>query len=318
MAMTELMEKNHLKYIISQNVDGLHRKSGIPAANIAELHGNTNLEICEDCGREYMRDNRVRTAQKVHEHRTGRKCESTGCNGHLKDTIINFNEGLNPTVLANGENNAANADLCLAMGSSLRVSPANGMPVATAQNGGNLVICNLQKTPIDHLAALVIHAKCDDIMRLLMQKLGYQIPVWQMKKRLEVSYVEQGSKVQFRGVDDTRQPFHLFKQVDVTGLAAKRSFPSKQQTKQPYKVTLPAEAERPEKLTVDLEFMGHYKEKNIKFDIDLEMLAQAGGKIVYEMVFDSPSGNWELVVAQDIEGNPVGAAEFTQRAAPAH
>ena len=62
MAMVELMEKNHLKYVVSQNVDGLHRKSGIPAENIAELHGNTNLEVCEDCGREYMRDTRVRNA----------------------------------------------------------------------------------------------------------------------------------------------------------------------------------------------------------------------------------------------------------------
>mmetsp|Transcript_12432 Transcript_12432/g.15876 ORF Transcript_12432/g.15876 Transcript_12432/m.15876 type:complete len:145 (+) Transcript_12432:373-807(+) len=144
MALVELMEQNHLKYIISQNVDGLHRKSGIPGANIAELHGNTNLEVCEDCGREYMRDSRVRNAQRCHEHRTGRKCESPGCSGHLKDTIINFNENLNPNILELGEQNCSHADLCLAMGSSLRVSPANGMPQATAENGGRLVICNLQ------------------------------------------------------------------------------------------------------------------------------------------------------------------------------
>ena len=228
MALVELMEKQHLKYIVSQNVDGLHRKSGIPAACIAELHGNTNLEVCEDCGREYMRDHRVRNAQKTKEHRTGRKCETPGCNGHLKDTIINFGENLNPAILELGEQNCAHADLCLAMGSSLRVSPANGMPAACAQNGGRLVICNLQKTPLDHLATLVIHAKCDDIMKGLMEKLAYQIPVWQMKKRLEVSLVQDGSKVQFRGVDDTRQPFTLFKKVEVTGIAAKKSWPSTQ------------------------------------------------------------------------------------------
>ena len=69
---------------------------------MAELHGNTNLEICEECGREYLRDTRVRTAKKVHEHRTGRKCESPGCDGFLKDTIINFNEPLNSSVLELG------------------------------------------------------------------------------------------------------------------------------------------------------------------------------------------------------------------------
>ena len=51
MALVELFEKKHLKYIVSQNVDGLHRKSGIPPENISELHGNTNLEVCMDCGR---------------------------------------------------------------------------------------------------------------------------------------------------------------------------------------------------------------------------------------------------------------------------
>jgi len=223
-------------------VDGLHRKSGIPAANISELHGNTNLEICEECGREYLRDHRVRVAQKCKEHRTGRKCESPGCNGFLKDTIINFGENLNETVLELGQSNCENADLCLAMGSSLRVSPANGMPQACAVNGGRLVICNLQKTPLDSFATLVIHAKCDDVMKMVMEKLSYQIPVWQMKKRIEVKLLENGSKVQLRGVDDTRQPFHLFEKITVEGLTANASkvFPSTQQKKQPYTFDLAA------------------------------------------------------------------------------
>ena len=177
-------------------MDGLHRKSGIPAANISELHGNTNLEVCEDCGREYLRDHRVRVAAKCKEHRTGRKCESPGCPGFLKDTIINFGEKLNANLVELGQENCLNADLCLAMGSSLRVYPANGMPVATTNNGGQLVIINLQKTTSDPYATLVIHGKCDDVMKIVMQKLSYQIPVWQMKKRIEVKLLENGAKVQ--------------------------------------------------------------------------------------------------------------------------
>ena len=61
--MVQLMKSGFLKYIISQNVDGLHRKSGIPYDNIAELHGNTNLEVCEKCQTGYMRDFRTRCAQ---------------------------------------------------------------------------------------------------------------------------------------------------------------------------------------------------------------------------------------------------------------
>lgn len=51
MGFVGLMEAGFLKFVISQNVDGLHRKSGIPGHKIAELHGNTNLEKCEKCGK---------------------------------------------------------------------------------------------------------------------------------------------------------------------------------------------------------------------------------------------------------------------------
>lgn len=104
----------------------------------------------------------------------------------MKDTIINFNENLNNDILNAGFQNCGMSDLCIAMGSSLRVNPAAEMPLSTAKNGGNLVICNLQKTSSDPYATLVIHAKCDDIMTLLMKKLGYQIPEWRKKVRMNI------------------------------------------------------------------------------------------------------------------------------------
>ncbi len=79
--MVELMEKGHLKYIVSQNVDGLHRKSGIPRENISEVHGNTNLEKCVSCSKEYMRDFRCREAMTVHDHKTSRQCDDPLCRG---------------------------------------------------------------------------------------------------------------------------------------------------------------------------------------------------------------------------------------------
>lgn len=102
----------------------------------------------------------------------------------------------------------------------------------------------------------------------------------------------------------------------MTGVGAKKNFPSQQQAKQPYKVTLGAEAERPAKVGLELQFMGHYAEKNIKFDVDLAELAGAGGSITYEMIFDSPSGNWEVVVMQDAERSVIGVVEFTQSNPP--
>ena len=99
MGMVELVDKGHLKFIISQNTDGMHRRSGIHASNLSELHGNTNLEVCKDCGREHMRDYRVRNSTKHGVHDTGRKCNTPGCGGNLADTGIAFGENLNPNIL---------------------------------------------------------------------------------------------------------------------------------------------------------------------------------------------------------------------------
>ena len=245
MALVELTEKDHLKFVVSQNVDGLHRKSGIPPQNLAELHGNTNLEVCTQCGREHMRDNRVRTAQHVKEHKTGRICDTLGCGGALIDSIINFGENLNENILELGEQNCQHADLCLVMGSSLRVTPAADMPKSTAANGGNLVICNLQKTPLDNYATLCIYAKCDDIMELLMKKLDYQIPSWQMKKRLNVALTKDEKALEIMGVDSNGAPYTLFSDIKVSGLIKKNGVDAQSlsiKTKsQPYKLALPKE-----------------------------------------------------------------------------
>ena len=56
MAMVKLHEEGLVKFTISQNVDGLHRRSGLPGDQLAELHGNTNLETCQQCGRQFFRD----------------------------------------------------------------------------------------------------------------------------------------------------------------------------------------------------------------------------------------------------------------------
>lgn len=143
MALVKLNETGLLKFLISQNVDGLHRRSGFPPEAMAELHGNTNLEKCLKCKKEYLRDFRVRNAQKVHDHKTGRKCEDPNCKGSLADSIINFGENLPEKDINDGFEHSAKADLCLAMGSSLRVTPAANMPETVGKNKKDLVVVNL-------------------------------------------------------------------------------------------------------------------------------------------------------------------------------
>ena len=56
MALVALQAAGHLKYLVSQNTDGMHRRSGFPSDKLSELHGNTTLEYCEQCSKEYVRD----------------------------------------------------------------------------------------------------------------------------------------------------------------------------------------------------------------------------------------------------------------------
>ena len=86
--IVKLLEMGHLKYIISQNTDGLHRLSGIPAGKISELHGNAFVERCEKCEARYelpkscksyqqgIRNVPAKPCERCRiDHRTGRVCE---------------------------------------------------------------------------------------------------------------------------------------------------------------------------------------------------------------------------------------------------
>ena len=132
------------------------------------------------------------------------------------DTIINFNENLRESDLDLGFGHSNVADLHLVMGSSLRVTPAADMPLQTFEKGGKLVIVNLQKTPLDGAASLVINGKCDEVMKLLMQKLGYDIPQWRLQRRFQVERIIKGGGDQYlqvRGVDVNLSPYSLFTKV---------------------------------------------------------------------------------------------------------
>ena len=233
MAMVELMNRDILKGIVSQNIDGLHRRSGINPGQLSELHGNNNLEICVKCNREHMRDFNTRVDNK--KHMTGRICDTPACKGALKDTIINFGESLDQEVLLKGYAIEAISDLSIAMGSSMRVSPANELPLLAKANGGKFVMCNLQKVQVAAFADLVIYERCDVIMKKVMEKLEIPIPEFRRSYRLKVALVDNGKKATFTGVDTNGACYSLFKSLKVSGLAAATaSFPTRGNMIQPY------------------------------------------------------------------------------------
>eukprot|EP00887_Chlorella_sp_A99_P002716 scaffold6.g2716.t1 len=170
-ALLALMEGGKLTYLVSQNVDGLHLRSGVPRARIAELHGNCFAERCARCETEYIRDFEIET---VGFKRTGRRCSQPGCGGALVDHILDWEDELPPDELELSEKHAAEADLAICLGTSLQITPVCNLPLRATRTykslgkdqPGKLVIVNLQKTQHDNKAAksggLVIHARCDE------------------------------------------------------------------------------------------------------------------------------------------------------------
>lgn len=96
MALKKLIDEGYVRYIISQNIDGLHLKTGVSRENLAELHGNMFIEQCNTCDRQYVRTSATTTV--------GQKCLDTtcprqqisgrACRGKLCDTILDWEDNL--------------------------------------------------------------------------------------------------------------------------------------------------------------------------------------------------------------------------------
>ena len=193
MACKALYDAKVLTKIVTQNVDGLHQRAGIPEDAIAELHGSVYKERCSSCERIYMRDFDVTSTKPSHgknRHRTGRTCEVDGCDGYLKDTIVQFGESLDEETLEKAREWSQEAKMSVVVGSSLRVPPASTLPRMAKKH---CVVVNLQWTSQDAKATLKLHAKADDILVKMCKHLGLKIPEY------DPSTESVGRKVKERG-----------------------------------------------------------------------------------------------------------------------
>nr|XP_060642144.1 NAD-dependent protein deacylase sirtuin-6 isoform X1 [Anolis sagrei ordinatus] len=183
MALLGLQQAGLLHFLVSQNVDGLHVRSGFPRDKLAELHGNMFVEECMKCGKQYVRDTVVGTMGLKP---TGRLCDVSkrqglrSCRGKLIDTILDWEDSLPDRDLHLASEASRKADLSITLGTSLQIKPSGDLPLLTKRKGGRLVIVNLQPTKHDKHADLRIHAYVDEVMTKLMTLLGLEIPKWTM------------------------------------------------------------------------------------------------------------------------------------------
>jgi len=181
LSILALQQCGIVKYLVSQNIDGLHVRSGYPRCRMSELHGNMFVEKCEKCQHEYFRRTPVST---MTQKRTGNICMQhgkrgiTNCRGKLRDTILDWEDSLPLADLTQAEAESRKADLSICLGTTLQIVPSGKIPLLTLKNNGKLVIINLQKTKYDKKAELLIHHYVDDVMEGVMKELGIPIPTY--------------------------------------------------------------------------------------------------------------------------------------------
>ncbi len=165
MAIVELQKLGKLKFLISQNVDNLHSKSGIKAELLAELHGNITKLRCEDCETTTVASPNLR------------RCPH--CGGKLVSSVVNFGQSLPRKDLELAYHHSRKSDLFIVVGSSLVVTPAAYMPREALKVGAKLVIINKGETPFDSICHLRFDERIGDVLPQAVSEL---------RKHMDINY----------------------------------------------------------------------------------------------------------------------------------
>ena len=154
-AIAALDHAGKLLMVVTQNIDGLHARAGIPAGRLVELHGTGGRIECLSCheltdpGPHF--DAFART----------RRPPACRCGGLLKPATISFGQSLRDDDLRRAAHAAATCDLVLALGSTLSVYPAASFPLAAARRGVPYAIINRGPTEHDRQPALTLRLEGD-------------------------------------------------------------------------------------------------------------------------------------------------------------
>jgi NAD-dependent deacetylase len=141
-AIVRLEQAGWVSMVVTQNIDGLHSLAGTSPARLVELHGTNSLVECQSCK---WRDDPQPHFDFFRTHRTTPLCE---CGGFLKPATISFGQALEPNEIERAQRAAMEADLVVALGSTLSVYPAAAIPLLAARRAVPYVIIN--RGPTEH------------------------------------------------------------------------------------------------------------------------------------------------------------------------
>ena len=142
-AIVRLERAGKLRSVITQNIDGLHSLAGTSAERLVELHGTNALVECQTC---HWRGDPAPHFEYFRVKRQPPLCE---CGGFLKPATISFGQNLDPAELERARAAAMEADIVVALGSTLSVYPAASFPLITAERGVPYIVINRGATDHD-------------------------------------------------------------------------------------------------------------------------------------------------------------------------
>jgi NAD-dependent deacetylase len=158
-ALVELERQGKLHALITQNIDELHQLAGNSPERVIEVHGTVRQVVCMECGERAPME---RALARVRAGEADPPCRS--CGGILKSATISFGQALVPEVIDRAMQAAAEAEVLLAVGSTLQVYPVAGAVPAAKAAGAKVVIVNAQPTAMDDLADAVFNDPISEVL----------------------------------------------------------------------------------------------------------------------------------------------------------
>ncbi len=162
--IVELERGGRLQAFITQNIDGLHQKTGNTPDRVIEVQGSMHAVVCLGCG---SAGSIVPVLERVRAGEADPECGA--CGATLKSAAILFGEGLSPGVMERAMAAAEEADLLIAVGTSLAVYPVAGVVPAAKEAGARLLIVNAEPTPFDSIADPVLTNPIGEVLPMLIQ-----------------------------------------------------------------------------------------------------------------------------------------------------
>jgi NAD-dependent deacetylase len=162
-ALVELEKRGKLHALITQNIDELHQQAGNSPEKVIEVHGTMRQVVCMECAERAPME---KALARVRAGEADPPCRS--CGGILKSATISFGQALVPEVIDRALRVASEADVLLAVGSTLQVYPVAGAVPAAKQAVAKLVIVNAEPTAFDDFADAVFNERIGEILPKLL------------------------------------------------------------------------------------------------------------------------------------------------------